>query len=137
MIYYRDSYKLQLAESASFKVPAELRPPENIDSEFIQLSTTGLLLIRRGYAWDGASGPTVDRPRNQIIVPSLIHDVFCQLIRQRLLPVPDARLHADKFFHTLLRERGMNRLRAWLWYRGVRFDARHNAPKPKPILEAT
>ena len=134
MIYYRNGYKNQLAES--FEILTPIHPWKEIQTEFINLDEFGFLNIMAGYCWDGASGPTIDKPVNQILVPSLIHDAFCQLIRTGELTIPDARLQADKYFHTLLRERGMNPVRAWVWYRGVRYGARHHRQKPKPILEA-
>lgn len=57
-IRYRSGYKYQLAEGCT--VRTGIFPPEEIVTEFISLNTLGVLSIRRGYAWDGASGPTID-----------------------------------------------------------------------------
>jgi len=138
MIYYRDGYKGQLAKTAIFQVPYELHPPNEIRTEFISLNVLGELIIKSGYSWDYASGPTWDAlASKKSKVPSLVHDAFCQLIRQGyMVDVPDARKHADKFFYFQLRERKFWWLRAKIWYRGVRLGAKWNKQKPKPILEA-
>ena len=141
MIKYRDGYKGQLAETACFNVPYALWPAKPISTEFIDLNEYGLLTIKAGYAWDFASVPVTHKLSNFVQgkhskTPSLVHDAFCQIIRQRKLTNVDARLNADKYFHKLLLERGFNRLRAWWWYKGVRWGAKMNTQKPKPILEA-
>jgi len=140
-IFYRDGYKGQLAKTAIFQCPYELHPPNSIYTEFIRLDCLGEMTIRSGYAWDYASGPTFDANwmpgHKKAKTPSLIHDCFCQLIRQGLMDdVQDARKHADKFFYQLLLDRKFWKPRAWLWYRGVRIGAKSNEQKPKPILEA-
>jgi len=141
MIKYRDGYDGQLAETVTFQLPITLCPFASIESEFLDLTETGQLTIKAGYAWDYASVPVTHKFSNwfqgdKSKVPSLIHDALCQLIRQKLLTVVDARLHADKHFYELLRERKFGRVRAWVWYRGVRIGAKMNEQKPKPILEA-
>ena len=137
-IFYRDGYKGQLAKTAIFQCPYELHPPNSIYTEFIRLDCLGEMTIRSGYAWDYASGPTFDANwmpgHKKAKTPSLIHDCFCQLIRQGHLS-SEFRKPADKWFYQLLLERKMWRPRAWVWYRGVRLGSKH-AQKPKPILEA-
>ncbi|MFC1601330.1 hypothetical protein ACFL34_03180 [Candidatus Sumerlaeota bacterium] len=54
----RRRYKYSLAED--FPLQLELRPETEIVTPFIVLTTDGLLTIRKGYAWDGPSGPAVD-----------------------------------------------------------------------------
>jgi hypothetical protein len=132
MIKYRNGYKSQLAATRTFPTP--IIPEAKLDTEFIKLNKIGDLTVLKGYAWDRASGPTFDTKNS--VTPSLVHDCFCQLIRQGLLTDPTARLQADKHFYSMLRKRGMFYLRAKLWYAGVRFGARHNTQKPKEILEA-
>jgi len=140
-IFYRDGYEGQLARTAHFDVPEELHPPDNIVTEFIELNMYGKLTLRSGYAWDFASGPTLDARwmpgHKKAKTPSLIHDAFCQLIRQgHMKGVDNARKYADKYFYALLIERKMWRLRAKLWYRGVRLGAKLQEQKPKKVWEA-
>ena len=59
-ISYRSGYKYQLTEG--YSVDVDVKPDQDIDSEYIRLSTIGLLTIKTGYAWDGPSGPTIDTP---------------------------------------------------------------------------
>lgn len=134
-IKYRKGYKNQLHETVSFQLPQELWTDEEIRTEFFRIDVLGWATIYAGYAWDGASGPTADIPASQIIVPSLIHDMLCQLDRAGMLrSVPGARKHADRLLMDMLRERGMNKLRSWIWYRGVRFGSTMDGG-PKEILE--
>ena len=67
-----------------------------------------ILTVRKGYAWDGASGPTIDT--DNTIKASLIHDVLYQAIREGVLP-PRYRRKADYEFRCILRDEGMNRWR--------------------------
>jgi hypothetical protein len=137
-LYYRDGYHGQVAETYSIQVPKALWPPESIETEFINLTKSGFLVIKIGYAWDFASGPTLDF-RNfpgykKTRVPSLVHDSFCQLIRQgHMSGVKNARKHADRYFYDLLIARKFWKFRAQYWYRGVRLGAKIDQ-KPKPIL---
>jgi len=114
-IRYRDGYKYQLAEDFSIRTP--FRPERDIETEFIILRRDGQLLIRRGYAWDGPSGPTFDSPSS--MRGSLVHDALYQLMRLGLLPI-SCRPAADDLLYKLCVEDGMWRWRAWLWRREVR-----------------
>lgn len=136
-IKYRKGYRNQLAETVSLQLPIQLFPDEYIDTEYYSIDAGGRMTVKIGYAWDGASGPTWDYPAKHIVVPSLVHDVLCQAIRAgHMRSVTNARKHADKLFYFLLRERGMNVIRAKIWYRGVRLGSRMDGQN-KPILEAS
>jgi len=115
-IEYRTGYKYQLA--TSYQIHTPVTPPEQISTDYLTLETNGLLHIARGYAWDGASGPTWDTPA--AMRPSLVHDALYQLMREGLLPFDQWRLVADKFFRQLCKEDGMWPFRAQLWFAGVR-----------------
>jgi hypothetical protein len=133
---WRNGYKSQTANTVKFQLPPELWPPEMIDTEFIRIDAVGTLTVRMGYSWDRASGPTNDHPYEHTVPPSLAHDALCQLHRQGKLDYAlDARLEADKYFHKLLRDCGMGKARAWVWYQGVRWGAKMNKQKPKKIYE--
>ena len=129
-IKYRKGYKYQIAGDVSGQTP--IKPDKEIDTEFIKLSMDGFMFIKSGYAYDGASGPTLDTKNT--FTPALVHDCFCQLIRLGYLPHA-ARREADYFFYEMLRERGMWKIRARMWLRGVRIGAR-KPQKPKKVYTA-
>ena len=132
-IRYRKGYKYQLAKEAGFYIP-ELRgcKPYN-DDRFLSL-VEGWLVIRPGYAWDGASGPTWDSPSS--MAASLVHDALYQLIRSKHLNLSHREL-ADNILHALLIEGGMWKIRAWLWVKlAKKFAEGAATKKPREIIEA-
>lgn len=72
-----------------------------IDTDFISLQDNGVIIIRKGYAWDGCSGPTIDRKTN--MRAGLVHDALYQLIRLGHLPA-SKRSDIDKLFKKILQE---------------------------------
>jgi hypothetical protein len=117
-IRYTSGYKYQLNRTYVGKV--DIFPKEQIDTNYINLSFNGLLIIDKGYAWDGPSGPTIDT--KNFMRGSLVHDALYQLLRMKLLP-QDNRQVADNELHRICLEDGMSRLRAWYVHRGVRLGA--------------
>ena len=115
-IRYRSGYKYQLVDEYSVRV--SVIPDENIGTEFIDLNTDGILVIKRGYAWDGPSGPTIDT--KNFMRGSLIHDALYQLMRQKHLSSGRWRVEADLDLKLICREDGMSRIRAWWVHLGVR-----------------
>lgn len=125
IIKYRSGYKYQLAED--YRLGIELFPAAAICTEYIDLDPEGILTIRKGYAWDGPSGPTIDT-RNTLR-GSLVHDALYQLMRQGRLP-QSVRLLADNIAHRIWREDGMSAWRAFLWRRELgKFAAAAADPK--------
>lgn len=118
VIKYRDGYKYQLAEDYGIQTP--IKPGLPIAAEYITLTTDGILMIRDGYAWDGASGPTFDSASS--MRASLVHDALYQLIREGFLPIV-AREDADNLLYKLCVEDGMGRIRAWIWKVAVKYFA--------------
>ena len=51
-------YKYQTKEDCFLQT--EIIPEQNISTTFIDLSLNGFLKIKKGYSWDGASGPSID-----------------------------------------------------------------------------
>lgn len=129
-IRYRDGYKYQIAET--YQHLTDIFGFE-IDAEFITLNKTGLLTIKRGYAWNGASGPTIDSKCS--MRGSLVHDALYQLmgIDHRLIPF---RLYADELLHDICREDGMTAVRSWLWKKAVNIFGESAATAPDEIKEA-
>ena len=95
-IKYRKGYKYQLAADISFKTA--FKPSHPIFTPRIHLTTSGLLTVKDGYAWDGISGGGLDRKSN--MAASLCHDALYQLMRMELLGHTSWR-KADKEFERL------------------------------------
>ena len=55
---YTAGYKYQLCGNEIFRTP--FRPEADIGTRFIELTTSGILTVKDGYANDGCSGPTLD-----------------------------------------------------------------------------
>ena len=100
---YRKGYNYQLA--GRVRLQTNLRPEQEATTQFINLTTEGVLTISAGYAWDGPSGPTMNTDNS--MTPSLIHDAVYQLMRQCLLDA-SWRDEADKQLYLMLRKRGMS-----------------------------
>ena len=116
-IQYNDGYKYQLKQDYALSVP--LKPSARFDSDFLQLETDGRLLIKRGYAWDGPSGPTIDTLN--FMRGSLVHDALYQLMREQCLDHIQDRAAADQLLRDICIADGMWRLRAWWVYHAVRW----------------
>lgn len=120
MFKYRSlkPYKYQLTSTYSVKTP--FRPQHKVVAPFIRLGKTGALMILKFYAWDGASGPTIDS--KSTMRASLIHDALYSLICDKWLPFPtwkDNKAKADTLFYHILLEDGMGKFRAWYYYKAV------------------
>ncbi len=115
-------YKYQVTEHYSLAVGLTPVEPAVICG-VLALNQFGVLRLRAGYAWDGASGPALDTAN--FLRASAIHDALYQLIRLGVLPAK-AREAADRILRRICREDGMNAVRAWFVYRSVRlFAGRH------------
>jgi hypothetical protein len=114
-IAYRSGYAYQLADD--YAIGVGICPATLVLTRFLMLDPFGLLTIRAGYAWDGASGPTIDT--SDSMRGSLVHDALYQLMRERLIG-QEWREHADDLLRTILLEDGMLHMRAQLWHTAVR-----------------
>lgn len=142
-LYYKDGYKYWVAKNYAIEVP--FAPPDDIISEYIHYlrrpDGKGLLLIKEGYPWDGASGPTFDTKNTMI--GSLGHDAMYELMRLELLPL-SFRDDADAWLEALCNEAtpGWRKPLEWLrfkgWFLAVRGFAGAQALKEndRPILTA-
>jgi len=120
-IFYkkRREYKYILDKDYRHKEQLELvlRPPKEINNGRIVLTTQGFLTIKKGYAWDGPSGPTIDTP--SFMRGSLVHDALYQLMREDRLSRDTCRNAADRLLRDICRADGMYWWRrAWV-YAGV------------------
>ena len=105
-------YKYILKKDALFNTGC--CPKEAIYGDLCTLHADGWLEIKKGYPWDGASGPAKDT--RDFMRPSLAHDALYRL-RQEGKPVPDDwKDRADTLLNRLAREDGMWGWRRW-WVR--------------------
>ena len=122
MIKYRKltGYKYQLIED--YGLQTDIRPADNIETHFILLLPSGFLRIRKGYAWNGCSGPTWDDDSNARA--GLVHDCLYQLIREGYL-VKLYKDYADRLFYEILLEDGMHPIRAKYYYMAVKLFGKY------------
>jgi hypothetical protein len=121
-IRYAAGYKYQLRAAYATVLP-ELADPVRapIVTDWIELDPAGTIRFRPGYAWDGASGPTLDT--RDTMRGSLVHDGCYQLMRMGLLDHARWRAPTDRAFRRICLEDGMWPPRAWAWYHLVRVFA--------------
>jgi len=100
----------------------------NIQTEYVDLNAKGTLTVKKGYAWDGASGPTFDSKGSKRA--SCVHDAGYQLMRLGRLDYKIHRNIFDELFYKLLIADGMNRFRAAYWRFAVKRYAEY-AARPK------
>lgn len=132
-IYYRAGYDGQLARDFTIMTPII---GESVEHEFFRLHESGELFIRHGYAWDYASGPVIQTENTK--EPSLVHDVFCQMMRLELLSYDKWQDVVNQFFYEHLLSKGMWKIRAKLWHMAVEAAnaGQPNGEDPNPIIEA-
>lgn len=114
-IRYIGGYKYQLVEGMALQTP--ITPSADIHTPYIRLTTDGYLMIAAGYAWDG---PTGARDTKNLMRASLVHDALYQLMRHEHL-LPGWRAAIDKLFYHIMREDGVNLLRARYIYTAVKW----------------
>ena len=133
-IYYRelDVCKYQLRNDYIFSPTDPLYEEVpwvtgyEIDIEYIRLRLNGELTVKKGYPWNGPSGPVIDT--EAAIVGSLYHDPFYRLFRLELLPIQE-RPKTDRGYKRVCRAWGMSRFRAWYQLNGLKKFA-YYAAKP-------
>ena len=124
MKYSEYKYKFKVEENFSieltFKIP-------DFEHEYAS-SKDSVLSVKRGYAWDGASGPIINT--RDTLVASLVHDVLYQAMRLNLIkPSKDNRKIADKNFFEILKMHGVNSIRRKVWYFAVRLFGKKSTIK--------
>ena len=133
-IQYKAGYKYQLHKD--FFISTNIRPDVGMSSPtgFLELLANGSLFIKKGYAWDGASGPAVDT--KIFMRGSLVHDAIYQLLREGL--DQKHRIEADKLMRTICVCDGMSKIRAWWCYTAVRSFAKRSATAGgmRPVMTA-
>jgi hypothetical protein len=116
ILYYKKGFKYQVAKRCSFQL-VNIRPERHIFAHWFSLSKSGLLTVEDGYAWDGASGPTIDTKSS--MRASLIHDIGYQIMRMDLMP-STARHAWDTELYSWCRRDKMWSVRAMVWREALR-----------------
>lgn len=114
-IAYKSGYKYQTDDDYTFLIPS-LAPYAGAKTDYFEIVEGGGLYIYKGYAWDGASGPTWDSKSS--MRASLVHDVLYQCMRLDLVP-QSFREEADIILQDLCVQDGMWKWRAALWFRAL------------------
>jgi hypothetical protein len=129
---FYSGFKHQLAEDVWFQT--SIYPKDDVKTPLIELYTTGLLCVKKHYAWDGASGPVVDRKSNYSA--SCAHDALYELLRKRKLPRGFWEL-ADAEYIRILRDKGKAfRFTVWMDAKGLAIaGGKYSKPKHLRILK--
>lgn len=80
MKYYK-GFKYQIIDRTVWQT--NINPPKDIITPFVILRRNGQLELLRGFAWDGTSGPVIDRKTNMFA--SAVHDALYRLMRKGYL----------------------------------------------------
>lgn len=132
-IEYTAGYEYQLETEYTHATGITPRAPGG--NHFVRMEADGLLVVSRGYAWDGASGPAIDTPT--FMRGSLVHDALYQLMRLGVLSKDTHRQQADEVLRKVVIEDGMWTARAWWVYHAVRlFGGHYMRHAPNKILTA-
>ena len=99
-IYYKTGFKYQLVKSVT--VTTKILPEFYINTRYITLSKGGTLHLGVGFAWDGASGWTIDTKSS--MRASAVHDALYKLIRMGRLAEDKVREQADEEFYRIMVE---------------------------------
>lgn len=113
MVYRKAHYKYVLVEDYTRNL--RLVFPD-VTTDFFSIKDNTITAVK-GYAWDGASGPTIDTKNS--MKAGLVHDCIYQAIRLGLLDKEQYKPMADREFYLILRAEGMCWLRAKIWYLAV------------------
>ena len=115
MKYSKYKYKFKVEENFSIELPFKIA---DFEHQYASLKDD-ILEIKKGYAWDGASGPIINT--RDTLVASLVHDVLYQAMRLNLIKSnSENKKIADKIFFEILKMHGVNAIRRKVWYFAVR-----------------
>lgn len=111
---YKSGYKYILSEDIHILSPYRTESFTNgqmnlINScgGYVDIMGNGMMTVRKGYAWDGPSGPAIDI--KSFMRGSLFHDVSYQLIREGSLKI-DQKPVADEWLVFICDEDGMSKI---------------------------
>ena len=113
-IKYKEGYNYQL--HVDYSIQTNIYTTKEIRTDYLQLTTKGVLTCFKGYCYDGATG-TYDS--SNIMRGSLVHDALYQLMRMELITRLNKNV-ADRLLQSICKEDGMSTFRAWLVYSAVK-----------------
>ena len=88
----------------------------------------GKLIVKKGFAWDGPSGPSIDT--KAFILASLVHDSLYKLMAYEVIKhTEENRLFADNIMRQINLSLRMWRFRAFYTWLAVRIFGRFNVKK--------
>jgi hypothetical protein len=126
---FAQKFKYLLTQPYALTLP--IKPVSKIQYGHVLLEKTGVLVIQRGYLWDGPSGPSFDT--ENFMRGSLVHDALYLLMRENKLDI-SYRKTADQILHDICIEDGMCSLRATWVYWAVRLFGKSSAtPREMPL----
>lgn len=122
-IFYQDSFKYRLTRTHRFMLPIQVGVAPDIGYfeaalGSIRLYPNGLVVILKGYPWDGPSGLAIDDAT--AMTGSLRHDALHDLIREGILDEEPWREIADMVYRHTCKSRGMIPLRADIHFEAIR-----------------
>ena len=123
-------YKFKYLVEENFFIQTPIKPEKTIDTWYATLLTTGLLKVKKGFASDGASGPTFDTESTK--QPCVEHDILYKMMRKKLLGL-SWRPIIDKFLGVRLIQEGMWPCRARKWVKALEIAGENAASKPVKI----
>jgi len=101
VVHYKTGYRhLLVTEYEQYVAGDMILPVEPGGNDFVHLTIDGRLIVRKWYAWDGASGPALND--KAFVRPSLVHDALCQLWQLGIIDKA-GRAAADKLLGKMLR----------------------------------
>ena len=129
MTFYRSIRRYKYQTTREMTVQTSFRPPSSLQTSYgwVWLLPSGELMVMKGYAWDGPSGPSIDT--ENFMRGSLFRDALYQMLREGVLPNPADlnRAIADILLYDICREDGMCEFRAWYVWKCVRIGAKKAA----------
>ena len=120
-VRYKSGFKYQLTEDYIHKLSMNFpKVPNEIETDWIWLgeNTTLTIILKKGYASDGPSGPTIHT--KNFMRGAFVHDGLYALIREGHLDKNIYRIHADSELYNICRADGMSWIRANIVYYSVR-----------------
>ena len=104
--YHKGKFKYQLIND--YMIDIDFANPSNLQADFVELSSDGILRIKRGFVWDGVTGLAFDT-RN-FMRAALVHDALFHLLREHGAN-PALHQRADEMFRRIALDDGVNRIR--------------------------
>lgn len=137
-IRFKKGYKYLLVDEVKFETTINRyynnsTDTPNFDAEYFSINyETGIVIVKKRYAWDGISFALLDKLVT--IRASLFHDVLYQAIRLGYLK-ESYKIEADKLLRQTLNQDGGNTLLSQVCYVGVRlFGKVYLTPDAEPKI---